>query len=88
MYQQAKAWQSGLQTSYWRHESGCMIVTLQCLNQTISVIPGFFKKVLQIDYNVEVGCRDITVEQAVKLGFIFSEHKKLRIRLASNPEHL
>lgn len=87
MYEQALKWQSGLQVSYWKHEVGSIIVTLQCLNQTISVLPGFFRKVMQIDYNVEVGCREITIDQALEMGFVFpSQIKKPLSRLASIQE--
>lgn len=71
MIKQAITWQNGLQASYWLHESGNMHVTLHCLDQTLSVRPGYFKRVLEIEYDVEAGFREITVHQAVELGFKF-----------------
>lgn len=72
MFQQAKQWQAGVQVSYYvANEWGYYHVTLQMLNQQIAVNGPAFRRILGIDYNVECGCREITVEQSIELGFVF-----------------
>jgi hypothetical protein len=68
----AKQWQAGVQVSYYvANEWGYYHVTLQILNQQIAVSGPAFRKILGINYNVECGCREITVQEAVDLGFVF-----------------
>lgn len=77
MYQQAKQYQVGIQASYYMaNEWGYYHVTLQVLNQQIAVHENVFRKVLDIDYKVECGCREITIHQAVELGFVFPDKQR------------
>lgn len=62
---------SGLHASYYRHETGNMVVRLHCLDQELVALPGHFKRVLGIDYMIEAGCREISPKQATELGFVF-----------------
>lgn len=80
MYQQAKQYQVGVQISYYiANEWSYFHVRLHVLNQEIAIQHKAFKSILGIDYNVEVGCRDITVEQAIELGFIFPTRAVLKM---------
>lgn len=72
MQQQARQWQQGVQVSYYKaNEWGYLHVTLQLLNQQIAVHENVFRKILGIGYRVECGCREITFQDAIDLGFIF-----------------
>lgn len=75
MFNKAKTRQEGLQISYYVHGSGNMYVTLQCLEQELCIRPAKFKKILGISYDVECGCREISVIQAVDMGFVFPQAK-------------
>lgn len=72
MNQQALQWQAGFQVSYYlANEWGYLHVTLQALNQQIAVSGPAFRRILELNYNVECGCREISAEQALELGFVF-----------------
>lgn len=55
---------------YEKHVSGNYHVTLICISQTISLCPGYFKKVANIEGDVLLGCKDITTSQMDELGFV------------------
>lgn len=61
-----------MQISYYLHASGNYHVTLQAVRQTISLCPGYFRKMISIQGNVQVGCCEIDMELACEVGFIAS----------------
>lgn len=76
MIQQAMQWQQGVQVSYYKaNDWGYLHVNLQVINQEIAIHENAFRKILGIDYRVECGCREITLEQANDMGFIFPTNR-------------
>lgn len=66
-----KKWQSGVYITYWMNEyTENLHVTLQSIDQTLVINPRAFRRILGIEYAVECGCREITVQEAVELGFV------------------
>ncbi|MBJ6361308.1 hypothetical protein ACFOQM_08385 [Paenibacillus sp. GCM10012307] len=60
--------------SYYLHESNDnYIVTLHDFPQTISLLPHFFRRELNISQIIVVGCREIDFKTAQALGFIVSQ---------------
>jgi hypothetical protein len=55
---------------YFKHVSGNYYVTLHCISQTIVLLPGFFKKVMQLEGNIALGARDVDLETIIELGFV------------------
>lgn len=59
------------QIRYSLHWSGNYHVELLCIEQEICVSRFMLQQVLNIDYLVEIGCRSITLNQCMDMGFIF-----------------
>lgn len=59
-----------LWVTYYLHESGNYHVRMPVMEQEISVWRETFCRVLGVSRRAVAGCRDITVAQAVELGFI------------------
>lgn len=56
--------------SYYKHESGNYYVTFHSISQTIVLLPGFARRVLQMQGNVVIGCKDVPIETIIELGFV------------------
>lgn len=57
--------------SYWKNDAtGNYHVTLHAVSQTIILTPGFFKKVMKMQGNVVVGCREVNFDVLQELGFV------------------
>lgn len=55
---------------YEKHVSGNYHVTLMSISQTISLRPGYLKKIINIKDDVLLGCMDINAFELEKLGFV------------------
>lgn len=58
--------------SYYLHDSGNYHVTLRTMDQTISLCPGYFRKMIGMEGSVIVGCREVDLQTVVELGFVVS----------------
>lgn len=60
-----------MNVSYWKNNAtGNYHVTLHAVSQTIVLTPGFFRKVIQMQGNVSVGCRELSFQVLEQLGFV------------------
>lgn len=59
------------QVRYILHWSGNYHVKLLCIDQEICITQKTLQRILGIDYVVEVGCREISLDQCMEMGFIF-----------------
>jgi hypothetical protein len=59
-----------MRISYFKDHSGNYLVTLVGYSQTIVVMTGYFRKVMEMKGNVVVGCCDVDLVVLNKLGFV------------------
>jgi len=63
-----------LHISYYLNQFGWYHVTLHYLGQEIAVPAFEIKRILGIEQEVDLGCCEISTDQAIDLGFIFQRN--------------